>query len=197
MTRPTPPNAKPLPLRVASALVRDARKLAKAVNFGRLYGMGPAGLRRYARGSYGIEMTAGEAERYWRGFFETYPGLKAWHDREYRELKKGSTETRTLTDRRRTSVTKLTERLNSPVQGTGADGLKLALAYLWERRYEFPEVAPIIAVHDEIVVEIDAEEVEAGKAWVERCILDGMAEVLGPAAPVSVEVSVASNWGEK
>src|SRR5215217_4388526 len=137
---------------------KEDRKLAKSLNFGLVYGMGPAGLRHYAHGSYSIEMTAGEAERYWRGFFETYPGLKAWHDREYRELKKGSTETRTLTGRRRTGVTKLTERLNSPVQGTGADGLKLALAYLWERRDECAGVVPILAVHDEIVVECDEDQ---------------------------------------
>ena len=67
------------------------------MNFGLLYGMGPRGLMNYARASYGIEMTAAEAEHYWQGFFETYPGLRVWHDREHRELKKhGSAETRTL-----------------------------------------------------------------------------------------------------
>ncbi len=45
--------------------------------------------------------------------------------------------------------------------------------------------------------EHDDEEVEAGKGWVERCMLDGMAEVLGPDAPVWVEISVYCNWGEK
>ena len=156
----------------------EDRKLAKAVNFGLLYGMGPGGLHHYARGSYGVEMTAREAERYWRGFFETYPGLKAWHDREWRALKKGSTETRTLAGRRRTGVTKLTEKLNSPVQGTGADGLKLALAYLWERRHECPTARPILAVHDEIVVEGDENDVEKVKAWLEKAMVDGMSEVV-------------------
>jgi DNA polymerase I len=179
---------------------KEDRKLAKAVNFGLLYGMGPAGLRHYARGSYGIEMTAGEAERYWRGFFETYPGLKAWHDREYRELKKGSTETRSLTGRRRTGITKLTERLNSPVQGTGADGLKLALAYLWERRDECPGAVPILAVHDEIVVECDAEQAADVKAWLEGAMIEGMDAVLNGIdethVPVEVESRVAAAWGE-
>ena len=182
---------------------KEDRKLAKAVNFGLLYGMGPAGLRHYARGSYGVEMTPAEAERYWQSFFESYPGLKDWHDREYRELKKGSTETRTLTGRRRTSVTKLTERLNSPVQGTGADGLKLALAYLWERRNECPGVVPILAVHDEIVVECLQDQAEEAEAWLKKAMVDGMDQVLnapeveGPYVPIEVEVSVADNWGEK
>jgi DNA polymerase I-like protein with 3'-5' exonuclease and polymerase domains len=52
-------------------------------------------------------------------------------------------------------------------------------------------------VHDEIVVEIDEEHVGVGRAWLERCMLDGMAEVLGPDAPVAVEINVANNWREK
>jgi len=162
--------------------------------------MGPPGLRHYARGSYGIEMTSKEAEHCWRHFFETYPGLKAWHDREYRELKKGSTETRTLTGRRRTGITKLTERLNSPVQGTGADGLKLALAYLWERRYECPSARPILAVHDEIVVECDEDDAKKAEAWLKKAMVDGMDEVVnglnadGPAVPIEVEVETSRTW---
>jgi DNA polymerase I len=66
--------------------------------------------------------------------------------------------TRTLTGRRRTSVEKLTDRLNAPVQGTEADGLKLALALLWERRGECPEAVPALVCHYEVVVECDADQ---------------------------------------
>ena len=182
-------------------VTKQERKLAKAVNFGLLYGMSPGGLRSYARASYGVEMTKEEAERYWREFFETYPGLRAWHDREYLQLKKhGSTETRTLTGRRRTGVTKLTERLNSPVQGTGADGLKLALALLSERRDECPGAVPILAVHDEIVVECEEDEAEKVKTWLEKAMIDGMDRVLngpgvgGPRVPVEVEMQISRTW---
>jgi len=54
-------------------------------------------------------------------------------------------------------VEKLTERLNAPVQGTAADGLKLALALLWERRHECLGAVPVLVCHDEVVVECDAE----------------------------------------
>jgi DNA polymerase-1 len=150
-------------------------------------------------------MTKEEAERYWREFFETYPGLRAWHDREYWQLKKhGSTETRTLTRRRRTGVTKLTERLNSPVQGAGADGLKLALALLYERRGECPGAVPILAVHDDIDVECDEEQAEEVKAWLVKAMVDGMEEVLNSGLdtdhlermPVKVAVKVVDRWGE-
>lgn len=182
---------------------KEDRKLAKAINFGLLYGMSAVGLRNYARASYGVEMTIREAERYWQSFFETYPGLKTWHDREWRELKKrGSTETRTLTGRRRTGVTKFTARLNSPVQGTGADGLKLALALLYERRHECPGAVPILVVHDEIVVECDQDQAEEVEAWLKQAMVDGMDQVLnapeieGPRVPVEVEVKTGRTWCE-
>jgi DNA polymerase I-like protein with 3'-5' exonuclease and polymerase domains len=89
-------------------------------------------------------------------------------------------------------------RLNTPIQGSAGDGFKYAVALLWERRGECAGNPLIVnLVHDEIVVEIDEDAVEAGKGWLERCMLDGMAEVLGPDAPVSVEISVANKWGEK
>jgi len=63
---------------------KDDRELAKAVNFGLLYGMGVIGLQSYALKSYGIEMSPKEATLYRKRFFQTYPGLKRWHERERR-----------------------------------------------------------------------------------------------------------------
>src|SRR5215211_3674189 len=107
---------------------------------------------------------------------------------------------RTLTGRRRTGVTKLTERLNSPVQGTGADGLKLALAYLWERRDECAGVVPILAVHDEIVVECLQDQAEETEAWLKKTMVDGMDTVLNSdgqiRVPIEMEARVAGFWGE-
>src|SRR5215203_6250652 len=132
-------NGEDLHLRTAESLAHAGvgkvdRKLAKAVNFGLLYGQGAKGLKDYARREYEINITLEEAAFYKRRFFETYPGLAAWHERERQRMKHGETQTRTLTGRRRTKVTNFTEWVNAPVQGTGADGLKLALALLWERR---------------------------------------------------------------
>jgi DNA polymerase I len=181
-------------------VTKDDRKLAKAVNFGLLYGMGAQGLQSYALRSYGVEMSLEEATLYCRRFFEAYPGLKRWHERERRAWYRGETETRTLTGRRRTSVGKLTDRLNAPVQGTGADGLKLALVLLWERRGECPGAVPVIVCHDEVVVECEAEQAADVKAWLEKMMIEGMEEVLnGPAVeglcvPVEVETQVAKTW---
>jgi len=176
---------------------KDERKLAKAVNFGLLYGMGAQGLQAYALRSYGIEMSLDEASLYRKRFFETYPALKSWHDDERRAWHRSESETYTLTGRRRMGVERLTDRLNAPVQGTGADGLKLALSLLWERRGECPSAVPIIACHDEIVVECDADKVEEAKEWLVGAMKDGMDAAVNVGEPhilIEVEASVAKVW---
>jgi DNA polymerase I len=178
----------------------DDRKLAKAVNFGLLYGMGAKGLRIYALRSYGVELSLEEAVLYRRRFFETYPGLKRWHDCERRTWQRGATETRTLTGRRCTNVERLTDRLNAPVQGTGADGLKLALALLWERRGECPSAVPVLVCHDEVVIECDAEQAADVETWLKKVMIEGMDVVLNVTeevdVPVEVEGRIARSWGE-
>ena len=102
-------------------------------------------------------------------------------------------DTRTLAGRRRLGVTRFTEKLNTPVQGTGADGLKLALALLWEPRDQLPGAFPVLAVHDEIVVEADEEEADTAAAWLKAAMVDAMAPLIAP-VPVEVEVQVARTW---
>jgi DNA polymerase-1 len=139
----------------------------------------------------------GEATLYQRRFFERYTGLKWWHKRERRAWQRGHAETQTLTGRRRLSVEKLTDRLNAPVQGTGADGLKLALALLWERRNECPGAVPVLVCHDEVVVECDADKAEEAKEWLVQAMKDGMdaaVNVVEPHILIEVEASVSKAW---
>jgi DNA polymerase-1 len=145
-------------------------------------------------------MSLEEAALYRRRFFETYPGIKRWHDDERRAWQRGEPETRTLTDRRRMDVERLTDRLNAPVQGTGADGLKLALALLWECRGECPGAMSVLVCHDEVVVECDAEQAAAAKVWLEKAMIEGMEAALNNAdevdVPVEVEARIVRSWGE-
>jgi DNA polymerase I-like protein with 3'-5' exonuclease and polymerase domains len=90
-------------------------------------------------------------------------------------------------------VEKLSDRLNAPIQGTGADGLKLALALLWERRNECPGALPIIVCHDEIVVECGSFCAADAKAWLERAMIEGRAAVLNGADEVYVPVEVEAS----
>jgi DNA polymerase-1 len=169
---------------------KQHRQLAKAINFGLLYGMGAKAFRAYARTNYGVELTEEEAGQYREAFFRTYPGLRKWH----RSMGEAPTDTRTLVGRRVRRVERFSEKLNLPVQGTGADGLKRALALLWDRRDQVPGAFPILAVHDEIVIEADANSTDAVAEWLMTAMSDAMAPLIAP-VPVEVEVAVARTWG--
>jgi len=123
---------------------KEIRQQAKALNFGLLYGMGAKTFRRYAAQNYGVQLTPVEAQQLRKRWFNTFPGICRWHDRQ----PDGPIETRTLAGRRRQNVERFTEKLNTPVQGTGADGLKNALALLWETRHRCPS-ARLVLVGDE------------------------------------------------
>jgi DNA polymerase I len=159
------------------------RSRAKALNFGLLYGMGAPGLKRYARTSYGVDMTEVEAKEYRDRFFATYSGLRRWH----RSQPNHPIASRTLAGRRRLGVTKFTEKLNTPVQGTGADGLKAAMGLMFERRSKAPGAFPVAVVHDEIVVEYPAGGREGAELWARAAMIEGMASLLD-CVPVAVEV---------
>jgi DNA polymerase-1 len=118
---------------------------------------------------------------------------------ESRRLDRQEFDTRTLTGRRRREVRSYTEHLNAPVQGTAADGMKVALAIIWERRGECPGAVPILAVHDEIVVECDKGDAEKVEGWLKRAMVDGMdavANATEPRVPIEVEVTVSNTWGD-
>jgi DNA polymerase-1 len=172
------------------------RQLAKSANFGLLYGMGWRGYQAYAKTEFGLTFTDAEAQELRAAFFRAYPGLADWH-REVKRRRAG--ETRTLCGRRRLLDSKApdTFRLNTPVQGTGADGLKQALALLWQRRAECPGAFPVLAVHDDIVVEA-AERPDDNyldvATWIKQAMLDGMAPLIAP-VPVAVDVTIAPTWG--
>jgi DNA polymerase-1 len=173
-------------------VTKEDRQLAKALNFGLLYGMGRERFRENARTEYGLDLSDEKAERYRDAFFRAYPGLRAWH-RSVGRTADAAIDTRTLAGRRRLAVARYTEKLNTPVQGTGADGLKLALALLWERRDQAPGAFPVLAVHDEIVVEADEGRADAAAAWLKAAMVDAMAPLIAP-VPVEVEVRVARTW---
>ena len=87
-----------------------------------------------------------------------------------------------------------THRANTPVQGSAADGLKAALAALWATRERCPSGAPVLAVHDELVVEADVADADAAVAWVTEAMVAGMRRFV-TRAPVRVEASVSATWG--
>jgi len=183
------------------------RPKAKMVSFGILYGISAQGLAWHIGSTFGVSTSREEAQAMIDRFLETYPALKQWYLEERRKANAGDDHTRTLSGRLRLLDiehrfggwrSQYQLRLNTPIQGSAGDGFKYAAALLWERRGDCPGDPKVVnLVHDEVVVEIDADKAEAGKRWLERCMLDGMAEVLGPDTPVLVEISLSDDWGGK
>jgi DNA polymerase-1 len=138
------------------------RGLLDAVGDGRTRGPPGGGSAAVtAGGNYGAALTEAEAARYRETFFAAYPGLRRWH----RSVGDGPVDTRTLAGRRRVGVTRFTEKLNAPAQGTAADRLKRAMGLLWERRGECPAAVSVLFVHDEVVAEAPAD---ATAEWLKR-----------------------------
>ena len=153
--------------------------------------MGAETLAHYAKTSFGVELTRQESLKMRNSFFDLYPGIRTWH-----QIQGTRSETRTVLGRKRifSQQGRFTEKLNGPVQGSGADGLKLALALLWERRAECSGAFPVLTVHDEILIEAPADRAREAKEWLVRCMVDGMGKVLKE-VPVEVEAEIKEAWG--
>jgi DNA polymerase-1 len=152
-------------------------------------GHDPEGLVGYARTNHDTHLTLPEASRFSSIFFETYPGLKLWHDTE----RPGRVDVRTLRNRRRIGVTDLTEKISTLGQGSAADGLKAAIALLWERRPDCPRAVPILYTHDGVVVEVPECDADSAAEWLKQAMLDGMMPLTDP-VPVVVDLSVERTW---
>lgn len=179
------------------------RQQAKPVNFGFIYGMQAAKLVLYAQANYGVSLTMKQAEEFRRAFFTAYSRIGEWHE----EVLAAGAQThmaRTLAGRLRYfSDDAHNELMNTPVQGSGADGLKAGLRNVYFRlkklfgKWNGP-VKMIHHVHDEIITQTpnDPEIIEI----VERELADGMREGIAQfmkKVPVVVEAESGGSWAAK
>jgi len=181
-------------------VTKEDRQLAKAVNFGLLYGQSAKGLVKYAASSYGVTLSEDDAQELRAKFFRTYGALRQWHGESHLKAEKGISEVRTVLGRRRlipaeaTAWESFTALVNTPVQGGCADGMKRAIVALGKR---LPEGAHIIStVHDELIIEAGQADADAVRQIVETSMVEAMSELF-PQVPVEVEVKVCNAWGEK
>jgi len=147
-------------------------------------------------------MSLEEAMAYRQRWFEAYPAIRIWHRRESIGFEASEDSASTLAGRMR-RVRSFMEKVNHPVQGTGADGLKLGMALFHERLPEHLDAKLVIACHDELVVECPEEQAEEVARFLEEVMVTGMNEVLNPglddAHPewvlVEVEPEILESWG--
>ncbi len=173
------------------------RSNAKAVNFGIVYGISSFGLGQ------DLNITRKEAERYIDKYFETYPGVKSYLDHLVADAKETGYCT-TLFGRRRPipelansnfMMRQFGERvaMNSPIQGTAADIIKIAMIKVNERlKEEQFKSRLILQIHDELLVEAHKDEIEqVSKIMVEE--MQGAAEL---SIVLEAEVKEGKNWFE-
>ncbi len=173
----------------------EHRRAAKAINFGIIYGLSPFGLAQ----QLGIEQK--EAAKFINAYFTRYRGVKEYLDKILAETRKTSAA-KTLFGRIRPipeinspqmHLRSFAERtaLNSPLQGTAADLIKLAMIKI-DRRLadEKFDAKMILQVHDELLFEAPAKE----RAKLERLVREEMEGVHKLAVPIVVEIGVGPNW---
>lgn len=195
------------PHRSTAALVADVpedqvtkqqRQQAKPVNFGLIYGMKPPKLRTYAAVNYGVYLSEREAQRFYDRYFEGYYGVQNWHEEILRNKRSGVC--RTMSGRLRyMDDDAYNEFFNTPVQGTGADGMKTALRIVCQNLKKAGDHAKMIhMVHDEIVLKCpkDPVVVEESKKVLREGMIQGMRQFL-KTVPVEAEVSEGASWADK
>jgi DNA polymerase-1 len=177
-------------------MTKQERNKGKAVNFGFAFGQQPKGFIGYAKSEYNVSFTEEEAKAAQQVFWQENPGIAAWQ-RQFRDpfgAPPNPVETRSVLGRRRMGVWKYPEKLNSGIQGSEADGAKLAMALMYERRAEAPDVGVVLMIHDELLVSCDVATAERAKAFVVSCMREGMGAVLKELDP-AVEAEVFLDWG--
>ena len=181
----------------AEDVTANDRRNAKAVNFGVVYGISDFGLAR------NLGITRKDAKNYIETYFERYPGIKTYMENIVREARdKGFVET--MSHRRRKipdinarnfNVRGFAERtaINSPIQGSAADILKIAMINLDKALTERQSKSKLLLqVHDEIILDVPLEELEDIKALVKQT----MEEAIELAVPLKVDENTGKTWYE-
>jgi len=173
----------------------EHRRAAKAINFGIIYGLSAFGLAQQ------LGIAQKEAAQFINAYFARYRGVKEYLDKVLVETRK-SGETRTLFGRMRPipeinspqpQLRNFAERtaLNSPLQGTAADLIKLAMIAIAKRlEKEKLKAQMILQVHDELLFEAPPKEQKA----LEKLVREEMEGVYKLAVPLVVEIGVGPNW---
>ncbi len=175
----------------------DQRRVGKTINFGVVYGMSAFGLAQ------GLKIPRADADRFIKTYFQRFEGV----DRFLKETIRSAEETgfvRTLMGRRR-RVAGITSKnrtektaaervaVNSPIQGTAADIVKIAMVRLFHRLGEEKlSTRVLLQVHDEIILEAPEDEVPA----VERIVREVMEHVTEQPIPLKVHCESGESWGD-
>jgi DNA polymerase-1 len=173
------------------------RARAKTINFGVIYGMGPMRLARE------IDISLEEAKRFIEAYFATYPGVHRYTVESVDKARERGYAT-TLLGRRRYLPELFSDNqgmrvaaeymaVNTPVQGSSADLIKMAMINIRNRlRRERLKAQMLLQVHDELVFEVPSAELDA----VKPLVVEEMERAVQLDVPVKADVGAGRNWFE-
>jgi len=190
----------------ADKITKDLRKKAKAVNFGFIYGMGWRGFKRYAKLKYDVDFTDEEAQAARTKFFERYPKLLVWHEKQRQRVRRDHYVRSPLgrirhlpdilsTDKEIRSEAER-QAINSPVQAMPPDICMLSMASLF-KEMDWRKIRIVGMVHDQLLFEckdnIISEWVPRIKQTVENLPFE---KLFGfhPTVPITVDITVSKHW---
>ena len=175
----------------------NMRRVAKAVNFGIIYGISSFGWTE------NVGIRPAEAKNFIDTYLQTYPGIKEYMDSSINHAKEKGYVT-TMFNRKRNipelkntvyTIRQSGERiaLNTPVQGTAADIIKLAMVKVYKAfKDNNLKSKMIIQVHDELIFDIPKEELEK----VKEIVTDIMDNVCELSVPLTIDINYGKNWAE-
>ena len=176
-------------------VTKNMRRQAKAVNFGILYGISPFGLAE------DIGISPKEAKKFIETYFETYPGIKDYMNKEIEEAHKNG-YVLTLMNRKRTieelSSSNYMQRsmgermaLNTPIQGSSADILKKAMIEI-DNEFEKEKLSStmLLQVHDELIFNVKEDELDK----VKKIVKEIMENTIKLSVPLEVDIETGTNW---
>jgi DNA polymerase-1 len=175
----------------------EMRRMAKTINFGIIYGMGPIKLAK----ELGISKKV--AQVYLENYYERYKGVKEFKEKTLSQTRQNGYVS-TLFKRRRYlphihsdngHLRSEAERaaINTPIQGTAADLIKMAMITIAERlKKEDLRTKMLLQVHDELVFEVPQGELDSAT----KLVKDEMEGVYSLNIPLKVDINWGKNWGE-
>jgi DNA polymerase-1 len=177
------------------AVSSEQRRIAKAINFGLVFGQTDFGLAQTLR------IARADAHAYIDRYFQRYARVRQYMDEVIAEARRtgsvstllGRTRALPQIKSSRPQERNYAERMarNTPIQGSAADLLKLAMIRVDREMLRFPSARLLLTVHDELVFEVKTDEVAAFSAWVKGV----MESACSLRVPLVVDVHAGANWG--
>ena len=180
------------------AVTEEMRRRAKTVNFGVIYGMSPFGLAQE------LGISSSEAKNYIDRYFQLHPGVRQYTDSVVEQATKEGFVTTLLGRKReipelRRSGSKNTRQLgwrlavNSPIQGTAADLIKIAMLNIQRGlKAKAMNSRMILQIHDELLFDVPEEEIQS----LQRFVRKEMEEAATLSVPVKTDIGIGKTWAE-